>query len=118
MRTTDEATEISFEEGYARLQAISGRLNQEEVPVSEMCDLFAEGKGLDQALTAYLDTQRSRVERIERGEDIQAFRISSPATGRGGGEDDGGHHDVTDSADFERSPPVQSNSASNDDIPF
>ena len=41
------ATELSFEQGYERLQAISARLNQDEVPVSEMCDLFAEGKGLE-----------------------------------------------------------------------
>jgi hypothetical protein len=51
-----------------------------------MCDLFAEGKGLEQALTTYLETQRARVERIERGEDIQVFRISAPASSSDGRE--------------------------------
>ena len=44
-----------------------------------MCDLFAEGKGLEQALTAFLDTERARVEAIERGEGVHAFRISRAA---------------------------------------
>jgi exodeoxyribonuclease VII small subunit len=78
--TTDPAdadlTELPFETGYERLQAIASRLNEDEVPVSEMCDLFAEGKGLELALTEFLDTQRQRVEAIERGEGIRRFRIS------------------------------------------
>ena len=83
--STSQASDITFEDGYSRLQAIAARLNQEEVPVSEMCDLFAEGKGLEQALTVYLETQRSRVERIERGEDIHFFRIGAPASSSDGG---------------------------------
>jgi exodeoxyribonuclease VII small subunit len=70
-------TSLTFEAGYERLQQIAGRLNQEDVPVSEMCDLFAEGKGLEQALTDYLDTQRSRVEAIQNGEGVRAFTIAS-----------------------------------------
>jgi hypothetical protein len=90
------------------------------VPVSEMCDLFAEGKGLEQALTAYLETQRSRVECIERGEDIQAFRITAPVSEENVGEDDGGEHDVSPGAadDFQRSSLAQTDSSSDDDIPF
>ncbi len=72
-------TELRFEQGYERLQAIAARLSEDAVPVSEMCDLFAEGKGLEQALTAYLDTERARVEAIERGEGVHAFRISRAA---------------------------------------
>jgi exonuclease VII small subunit len=75
-QTADNATELPFEPAYERLQAISSRLNEDEVPVSEMCELFAEGKGLEIALTAFLDTQRERVEAIERGEGIRAFRIT------------------------------------------
>lgn len=75
-----EATELTFEKGYERLQAIAGRLNEQEVPVSEMCDLFAEGKGLEKALTAYLDEQRARVEAIERGEGVRAFKIAATAS--------------------------------------
>ncbi len=76
--TTDpsQPTKLSFETGYERLQKISERLNEEKVPVSEMCDLFAEGKGLESALTGFLDTQRERVEAIERGEGIRTFRIT------------------------------------------
>jgi exonuclease VII small subunit len=71
-----EPTELSFEAGYQRLAQIARRLNEDEVPVSEMCDLFAEGKGLEIALTGFLDSQRERVEAIDRGEGIRAFRIT------------------------------------------
>lgn len=75
-----EPTALTFEQGYDRLQTISQRVTSEEVPVAEMCDLFAEGKGLEKALSAYLDDQKSRVEAIERGEGVQAFRIVAPST--------------------------------------
>jgi len=75
-----EPTALTFEEGYSRLQTISQRVTSEEVPVAEMCDLFAEGKGLETALTTYLDEQKGRVEAIERGEGIQAFRIVAPSS--------------------------------------
>jgi len=71
-----EPTDLSFEAGYERLQEIAGRLNEDEVPVSEMCDLFAEGKGLEIALTDFLDSERGRVEAIESGEGIRTFRIT------------------------------------------
>ncbi len=73
-----ESTALTFETGYARLQSISERVTSEEVPVAEMCDLFAEGKGLQKALTEYLDQQKSRVEAIERGEGVQTFQIVAP----------------------------------------
>ncbi len=80
---TDERsgpTELTFEAGYERLAQIAKRLNEDQVPVSEMCDLFAEGKGLEVALSGFLDTQRERVEAIDRGEGIRTFRITgSPA---------------------------------------
>lgn len=74
-----EPTSLTFEKAYERLDKISTRVTSEEVPVAEMCDLFAEGKGLQQACITYLDEQKSRVEAIERGEGIQAFRIVAPA---------------------------------------
>jgi exodeoxyribonuclease VII small subunit len=74
-----ESTSITFETGYRRLQEISERVNTDEVPVHEMCDLFAEGKGLATALTGYLDEQKARVEAIERGDEIQAFRVVAPS---------------------------------------
>ena len=72
------STDITFEGGYRRLQDIAERLNSDEVPVHEMCDLFAEGKGLEQALGDYLAQQKARVEAIERGEGMRAFRVVPP----------------------------------------
>lgn len=77
---SDTATELTFEAGYQRLQNIAARLNEEAVPVSEMCELFAEGKGLESALTGFLDSQQAKVEAIERGEGVRAFRIVGAAT--------------------------------------
>jgi exodeoxyribonuclease VII small subunit len=113
-----EPTALTFEEGYSRLQTIAKRVTSEEVPVAEMCDLFAEGKGLQKSLTVYLDEQKSRVEAIERGEGIQAFRIVAPS-------DDKDAVDERDAApgaeapedDFGPSAPPASAPA-DDDIPF
>lgn len=73
-------TAITFEEGYRRLQEIAEEVNETEVPVDRMGDLFAEGKGLDKALTDHLAKQKERIERIEKGEEIQAFRIASASS--------------------------------------
>ena len=73
-----QSTDITFETGYRRLQEIAERLGSDEVPVHEMCDLFAEGKGLEQALGTYLSEQKERVEAIERGEGMRAFRVVPP----------------------------------------
>ena len=73
-----QSSDITFEAGYRRLQDIAERLGSDEVPVHEMCDLFAEGKGLEQALGDYLARQRERVEAIERGEGMRAFRVVPP----------------------------------------
>jgi hypothetical protein len=74
-----EPTAVTFEEGYTRLRAIAERVTSEQVPVAEMCELFAEGKGLQKALTGYHDEQKGRVEAIERGEGVRAFQIVTPA---------------------------------------
>jgi exodeoxyribonuclease VII small subunit len=73
-----QSTDITFEAGYRRLQDIAERLGSDEVPVHEMCDLFAEGKGLEQALGDYLSQQKERVEAIERGDGMRAFRVVPP----------------------------------------
>jgi exodeoxyribonuclease VII small subunit len=75
-----EPKTITFEEGYRRLQEIAEEVNETEVPVDRMGDLFAEGKGLDKALTDHLAEQKERIERIEKGEEVQAFRIASPGS--------------------------------------
>jgi exodeoxyribonuclease VII small subunit len=69
---------VTFEDGYERLQTIAERVNSEEVPVDELCDLFAEGKGLEKALSDYLAEQKARVEQIERGEGVQTFKVEAP----------------------------------------
>jgi exodeoxyribonuclease VII small subunit len=78
-QTAAAPSELTFETAYARLQAIARRLNEDAVPVSEMCDLFAEGRGLERACSEFLDAERGRVEAIERGEDVRAFRITRVA---------------------------------------
>jgi exodeoxyribonuclease VII small subunit len=112
-----EANAITFESGYRRLQAIAERLNGDEVPVHEMCDLFAEGKGLEHALTAYLDEQKERVEAIEHGQGVQAFRVVAPA----------GAPAPSPDAEFVVDPPIPATrlnrrsgvpSPAEDDIPF
>ncbi len=83
------------------------------MPVSEMCDLFAEGKGLEQALTSYLDPQRERVEAIERAKGVEIVPRSPPTA------------DASDARDFvvSRAEPAPAQSTSpgssaDDDIPF
>jgi len=112
-----DTTELTFEAGYERLQTIAARLNEDEVPVSEMCDLYAEGKGLEQALTAFLDAQRGRVEAIERGEGIRAFRITQTAAR---GEPDQARDDniVGGGTDFASAPAAKPPVSADDDIPF
>ncbi|HWB69279.1 MAG TPA: exodeoxyribonuclease VII small subunit [Solirubrobacterales bacterium] len=80
---SSEPKAITFEEGYRRLQEIADEVNETEVPVDRMGDLFAEGKGLDKALTDHLAEQKERIERIEKGEEVQAFRIASPGSEKG-----------------------------------
>jgi exodeoxyribonuclease VII small subunit len=80
--------QITFEEGYERLKAIAARIDEEEVPVSELCELFAEGKGLERALSEYLESQQGRLEEIERGEGVATFQViaaSAPAAERPAG---------------------------------
>lgn len=112
-----EPTALTFEEGYTRLQTIAKRVTSEEVPVAEMCDLFAEGKGLQKSLTEYLDEQKGRVEAIERGEGIQAFRIVAPSD----------TYAAAPAAEVERAVPVvddftpaspPATAPADDDIPF
>lgn len=90
-----EPTPITFEKGYRRLQEIAEEVNRAEVPVDRMGDLFAEGRGLEKALTDHLAAQKARIEQIERGEEIQAFRITSEGgeSGNGAGAGSAGEPD-------------------------
>jgi len=98
---------ITYEDGYRRLQEITEEVNQAEVSVDRMADLFAEGKGLDKALSEYLAGQKARIDRIERGEDVQAFRVVSPT-------DDGDRAAAPPKGGFE----AASVPTGDDDIPF
>jgi len=116
---TDTATELTFEAGYQRLQDIAARLSQDEVPVSEMCALFGEGKGLESALTGFLDTQRAKVESIERGEGVHAFRIvGATSSAPAGVTDDDIDWDGASTSDFVPSPKPANPASAEDDIPF
>jgi exodeoxyribonuclease VII small subunit len=75
---------ITFEKGYRRLQEIADNVNRDEIDVDEMADLFAEGKGLERALTEHLAAQKTRIERIERGEEVQTFRIATESANGNG----------------------------------
>ncbi len=83
-----EPITITFEKGYQRLQEIAEEVNRAEVPVDRMGDLFAEGKGLEKALTDHLSAQKARIEQIERGEEVQTFRIASESEAQAGGAED------------------------------
>jgi exodeoxyribonuclease VII small subunit len=103
-----EPKTITFEKGYRRLQEIAEEVNETEVPVDRMGDLFAEGKGLDKALTDHLAEQKGRIERIEKGDEIQAFRIAPEGSEATPEESD---VDLTKSSS-------SSSGGSDDDIPF
>ncbi len=92
---------------YRRLQQIAEEVNQAEVPVDRMADLFAEGKGLDRALSDHLAEQKAHIERIERGEEIQASSIVPPT-------DDGDRAAAPPKGGFE----AASVPTGDDDIPF
>jgi exodeoxyribonuclease VII small subunit len=81
-------TPITFEDGYRRLQEIAEQVNEEEVPVDRMADLFAEGKGLEKALANHLAEQQARIEGIERGDEVHAFRIVPPGDAAPAGDDE------------------------------
>jgi exodeoxyribonuclease VII small subunit len=122
--TETATTSLTFEDGYERLQRIATRLNQEDVPVSEMCDLFEQGNDLEQALTAYLDTQKARVEAIQSGEGVRQFTITGgqaaerPTGGSGPTQTAAARTDEipVDTADFV--PTTLGATAADDDIPF
>jgi len=122
--TATATTSLTFEDGYERLQRIAARLNQEDIPVSEMCDLFEQGKDLEQALTAYLDTQKARVEAIQNGEGVRQFTITGgdaagrPASSSALAQAAAARTDEipVDTADFV--PTARTATAADDDIPF
>jgi exodeoxyribonuclease VII small subunit len=76
--SSDQPEELTFEQGYEQLKQIADRLDHDDVPVHEMCALFARGKGLEQVLRDFLTEQQGQLEAIERGENLPEFRIVAP----------------------------------------
>jgi exodeoxyribonuclease VII small subunit len=81
-----EPQRVSFEQGLERLEAIAERLGEAELSVEETIALLREGKGLEQALRAYLETAERDLQEIEEGRGLTAFVIDRPADGDGAGE--------------------------------
>jgi exodeoxyribonuclease VII small subunit len=78
MAEASTITEITYEDGYEELKSIVARLDAEDVPVHEMCELFARGKGLEKSLRGYLTTQPGKLDEIEAGENLPTFSIVAP----------------------------------------
>jgi exodeoxyribonuclease VII small subunit len=73
-----DATAVTFEDGYEQLKGIVTRLDADDVPVHESCELFAQGKGLEKALRSYLTEQKGKLDAIEAGQNLPEFRIVAP----------------------------------------
>ena len=71
--------DIVFEDGYAELKTIVERLNADDVSVHEMFEGFRRGKGLEQALRAYLAEREGELTEIEEGRNLPEFRVVAPA---------------------------------------
>ncbi len=71
--------EIVFETGYERMKEIGGRLDSGDVTVAEMCDLYAEGKGLGRALMEYLDEREGELQEIDEGRNLPRFKVVATA---------------------------------------
>jgi exonuclease VII small subunit len=74
-KKTDGPVLISFEDGYERMKQISASLESTDLSVSEMCQSYAEGKGLGKALLAYLDEREGELKEIDEGRNLPAFEI-------------------------------------------
>jgi exonuclease VII small subunit len=72
---TEGPVQISFEDGYERMKRISANLESTDLTVSEMCQSYAEGKGLGKALLAYLDEREGELKEIDEGKNLPAFEI-------------------------------------------
>lgn len=74
-----EPQKVTFEAGLERLEAIAERLGEAELSVEETIALLREGKGLEQALRAYLETAEKDLQEIEKGKGLTEFQIERPA---------------------------------------
>jgi exonuclease VII small subunit len=111
--STAEPKKVDFETGYGRLRGIGERLEDPNVPVSEMCDLYAEGRGLSKALLGYLDEREGELKEIDAGNNLPPFEITATAATP---EADSEEADVpADTSHFEGAAGADNK---DDDIPF
>ena len=89
-----EAESITFEQGYEQLKAIVARrryncgcdyafvarLDDPNLPIHEMFEGFRRGKGLEQALRAYLQEREGELAELEAGNDLVEFEIVAPSS--------------------------------------
>ena len=76
-----EPQKVSFEAGLERLEEIAEKLGEAELSVEETIALLRDGKGLEQALRAYLETAEKDLQEIEKGKGLTEFAIERPAEG-------------------------------------
>lgn len=70
---------ITFEQGYEELKAIVAKLDDPDLPIHEMFEGFRRGKGLEQALRAYLQEREGELAELEAGNDLVEFQIVAPS---------------------------------------
>jgi exodeoxyribonuclease VII small subunit len=73
-----EPQKVSFEQGLERLEQIAEQLGESELSVEETIALLRDGKGLEQALRAYLETAEKDLQEIEQGKGLTEFVIERP----------------------------------------
>ena len=74
-----EARKLSFEQGLERLEEIAEKLGEAELSVEQTIALLREGKGLEKALRAYLETAEKDLQEIEKGKGLAEFEIERTA---------------------------------------
>jgi exodeoxyribonuclease VII small subunit len=70
---------ITFEQGYEELKQIVAKLDDPDLPIHEMFEGFRRGKGLEQALRAYLQEREGELAELEAGNDLVEFEIVAPS---------------------------------------
>ena len=75
MSEPESQTDITFEQGLARLEAIAREIESDDVALARSVELVQEGRELERALRAYLDEVRGELERIEAEPGTGRFRV-------------------------------------------
>ena len=70
--TSDDLSQMSFEQALKALEDVVRRLETGEVPLEESIDLYERGEQLRKLCQARLDTAQARIEKIVAGPDGKA----------------------------------------------